>query len=1105
MMMRNRSLFLKKISIQSLAMLTLCAASLGVEVLTPEEELKTLKLADGLQANLFASEELGVLNPMQMRFDDKGRLFVISTLGYPQLKPGEKPQDKIVMLEDRDGDGRADKSTVFADGLNIPTGLEPGDGGLYVGEQTELIHLKDTDGDGKADVRKVVLSGFGVGDTHQAINSFVWSPGSELYFDQGDGIESRIETPWGTSSLFQAGVMRFRPRRLQVDPILDDFMGPGNPWGIAFDDWGQCFVVDGAGGITFLSPAMMPAKRRLRLRTIGRPGGYCGVDILGSKHLPEDMQGDFILGDFKENRIKRFEAVPEGAGFKVKWKEPLVESSHRNFRPVDVRIGPDGAFYICDWYNSIICHQDDPFRHPDRDFAHGRIWRISHKSNPPVKKLDLQGMSNEQLFEQLASGERWVRYQSKRVLANRDRRAVAGSLRAWLRSNKHQDDRHLLELLGVFESIEIVDSECLNLLLRAETPKARAYAARVVGRWHDRLESPLEFLATAIVDDDPTVRMEAIVSTAHIPDTKAIEVAAIAADRSIDYDINYALTQATRHLQRYWLPAFRRGELTFGGKSNRLLAIMQRADSNEVTETLRSLASLASASASQRVALSALMRIGNEDDFRTVFDFAVKQNDVQLLRELTTRSRRPNGELQGGLSGLLKSSQPEIVALGIQLAGQWKVRELQSRIDRIAVGADSDQRLVAIASLGRMDNEDATKTLCGIAKNDASLNARVSATVAVCRADQDGASRLLEKLLASDMPLSDGQVAKLMSAFLSHNDGVVALVSVANRVDLRHETALQMLAAFSSLGRSDRDLIDVLNDAAGIVETLPDHSDDQVAEIVKKIQDGDPYRGEDIFRSKSTNCYSCHQIGGVGGVTGPDLTSVGTTLPRDRLVQKVFWPQRQVKEGYTLVQLLTKNGRILRGYERKTSDKKYRLLRPLDSEEMLRIKKSDIDERDEVGSAMPQNIVAALSEKDRMDLLAFLSQLGAPGEYRIDNVNTVRQWRVITGDDISASNWQSVSAGDWGTLLARVSGESRLAELATDHERALLLTDFETTKEKRRLVITGESVQKVWVDGIEVELDESIDVDLESGDHELAVLVDLRSKATIKVQWQVLK
>src|SRR5687767_306833 len=161
----------------------------------PASELASFKVAEGFEVGLFASEKDGIVNPIASRFDRFGRLWVIGSITYPQIKPGEEPNDYVRVLEDTDGDGKADKSTVFADKLMIPTGLEvDGDGkGCWVGEGTKLWHMRDTDGDGKADQREVVLRGFGTGDNHQNLNSFRWSPGGELYFSQGLHAFSRVE------------------------------------------------------------------------------------------------------------------------------------------------------------------------------------------------------------------------------------------------------------------------------------------------------------------------------------------------------------------------------------------------------------------------------------------------------------------------------------------------------------------------------------------------------------------------------------------------------------------------------------------------------------------------------------------------------------------------------------------------------------------------------------------------------------------------------------------------------------------------------------------------------------------------------------------------
>src|SRR5207249_268919 len=205
---------------------------------------KSFIVAAGFEVNLFAADPL-LAKPIQMNFDPQGRLWVASSEVYPQIRPGQVANDKIVVLEDTDGDGKADKTTVFADGLLIPTGVEPGDGGAYVANSTELVHLSASQPGRKADRRRVVLSGFGTEDTHHILHTFRWGPDGCLYFNQSIYIHSHIETPHGTRRLGGAGLWRFRPASLDLEIFRK---GTCNPWGHERDRGESSFGTDGAGG-----------------------------------------------------------------------------------------------------------------------------------------------------------------------------------------------------------------------------------------------------------------------------------------------------------------------------------------------------------------------------------------------------------------------------------------------------------------------------------------------------------------------------------------------------------------------------------------------------------------------------------------------------------------------------------------------------------------------------------------------------------------------------------------------------------------------------------------------------------------------------------------
>src|SRR5262249_52228297 len=248
----------------------------------PELERKSFQVADGFEVNLFAADPL-LAKPLQMAFDAAGRLWVASSEVYPQIKPGQQANDKIIVLEDTKGVGKADKVTVFADGLLIPTGIEPGDGGVYVANSTDLLHLWASKPGGKADRTRVVLSGFGTEDTHHMLHTLRWGPDGMLYMNQSIYIHSHIETPHGPRRLGGGGIWQFRPETMRLEVFARGWI---NPWGHLFDRWDQSFATDGAGGegINYVLPGAsyataVGASRILAGLNPGSPK-HCGAEIL---------------------------------------------------------------------------------------------------------------------------------------------------------------------------------------------------------------------------------------------------------------------------------------------------------------------------------------------------------------------------------------------------------------------------------------------------------------------------------------------------------------------------------------------------------------------------------------------------------------------------------------------------------------------------------------------------------------------------------------------------------------------------------------------------------------------------------------------------------
>ena len=608
----------------------------------PEIERKSFQVADGFEVSLWAADPL-LAKPIQMNWDAAGRLWVATSEAYPQIKPGAKQNDKVLILEGTKNAGKADKVTIFADGLLIPTGVEPGDGGAYVADSTDLLFLKCTDGTGKANVRRVMLSGFGTEDTHHIIHTFRWGPDGCLYFNQSVYIHSHIETPYGVRRLGGGGIWQYRPetQRLEVHA-----RGWWNPWGHAWDRFGQEFVTDGAGteginhlvvGASYTPPAPGAPARVMQGLNPGTPK-YCGLEILSGRHIPEEWRGSLITSDFRGHRVCRYVVQPDGSGFAARELKELIKSNHPAFRPIDVKMGPDGAIYIADWYNPIIQHGEVDFRDPRRDVTHGRIWRVTAKGRPLVEKPKLVGATTEALLEALKAPEDWTRHHARRELKEHGK-GVLPALAKWTAKLNDQPTR--LEALWTYQSLDELEPNLLASLLTADDYRIRAAAVRVAAEWHERLADPLHLLAPRVADDHPQVRLEAIRALARISNVRAAELALTALDRPVDRFLDYALWLTLRDLQPEWMPALEQGRFDYGGKTDRLLFALQAVGSKGALPTLVNLIKTGKVpKQGEEAVLTMIAALGGPAELGLVFDRACAETAPAPVRTASGSARQ---------------------------------------------------------------------------------------------------------------------------------------------------------------------------------------------------------------------------------------------------------------------------------------------------------------------------------------------------------------------------------------------------------------------------------------------------------------------------------
>ena len=472
-----------------------------------EEGLQHMAVAKGFEVHLFADEAKfpQLANPVQMQFDTKGRLWAAVWPTYPKWEPLKEMNDALLILHDDNNDGRADRITEFARVQN-PLGFEFWNGGVIVTCMSELIYLKDTNGDDKADVRTIMLQGLDTSDTHHGANNLIFGPDGGIYWQSGVFMQHNYEHPWGPSLQANASAMyRFDPRRFTIAKHADN---SPNPHGIAFDSWGYHYATDGTGGNAFqVRPFGSGFKMTPLLKKEVRP--VTASEVVSSAHFPEAMQGDFLICNvigFLGIKQYHLERNPETG---VVWGEPngdeltvttinadgskseeksrgLLMSGDKNFRPSDAVFAPDGSLYISDWHNVIIGHMQHNVRDPNRDHAHGRIYRMTATGRPLQKPVAIDGQPIAALLENLKSPVDGIRHRTRIELSERDTKEVIAATKEWSKQfnpAKKEDAHPLLEALWLHQQHNVRNVELLGQLMKSPEPHARIAATTVQHLW----------------------------------------------------------------------------------------------------------------------------------------------------------------------------------------------------------------------------------------------------------------------------------------------------------------------------------------------------------------------------------------------------------------------------------------------------------------------------------------------------------------------------------------------------------------------------------------------------------------------------------------------
>jgi putative membrane-bound dehydrogenase-like protein len=939
--------------------------------LTPDEAVANMTLKEGFKANVWASEPM-ITQPMAFCWDDKGRLWIAENRDYESRGYGfsNAGNSRILIIEDTNHDGIADSKKVFLEGIAFPAAMAVGFDGLFLGAPPNLLFVPDKNHDDIADMNdiEVRLTGWGIRDRHETLNSLHWGPDGWLYGCQGFATPSKVRKPEGKGRIYKhkdafpedvlngdgvdinGGVWRYHPTKDKFEVVAHGF---SNPWGIDYDAKGQLFisacviphiwhVIPGGiyhrqGGQHF-NPYIYSD-----IRTIGdhsHRSAHGGARVYQSDAFPAEHKGRIFMANIHEHAVLSDILQPKGSGFVAKHGDELLMANNAQWVGFSMEVGPDGGLYVLDWHDADICGKEV------LNGETGRIFRIMPKQslaeNWATRYTDLNTFTDKQLVELQKSPSDWHARRARVILQNRAHKGILDKnclpdLRTIFKQNTNADFR-----LRAMWALHITNNFTPNELLTALTDTdahMRAWAIQLLCEDKNPSNEAIEaFVRLAKEDPSPVVRLYLASALQRINEDAAwriVEQLAVHGEDANDHNLPKMLWFGLEPLVK------NNPNRAIILATNARIPLLAQYISRRLVDA--NLPEMVISSVSKTSKNQTLILEGMRDGLEGRFDLKAPKNWSPLYAKLK-RQKGTIAELATQIAQRFGDTEVAEKSMATLKNKKSAMATRQQAIKDIAVRKGD----ALIAEIPNLINEP---------------ELRLDVIQAIAQYNKDELGQLLVSKYKDFTAAEKQQALQTLSSRPKYGWQLTQAIKnqLVPKKDVPAYTARQLLRVVGS------GFIEVW----GPIEQEPSlekaYSKYQRMITDKALGAADATKGVALFQ---TSCGSCHKMYGKGGNIGPDLTG-SNRGSLDYLLFNVLNPSGEIQEDYKLVVVTTRDGRTYSGNV--VSENTRQLTMRIVGQEAVVINKSDIQSREvQPTSLMPIGLFDPLSESEVLDLVKYL-------------------------------------------------------------------------------------------------------------------------------------